>query len=368
MEFVRLESVAHINPRCPRELDETQSVSFLAMASVSEEGQVLDEETRTLADTKKGYTYFERGDVLLAKITPCFENGKAAYLGNFKHQIGFGSTEFHVIRPIDGKLDPKYLFYLVWNDQFRFYGQKSMTGAAGQKRVSADFLKSFEIPLPPLPEQRRIAAILDKADAIRRKRQQALRLTEDFLRSVFLDMFGDPVLNPKGFDKQPLGELIKLKSGEFLPAKSMNPHGVYPVYGGNGINGKHSEYMFENATIVLGRVGVYCGSVHVTSGKSWITDNALAVSDISDKLCFRYLAEALKFANLNQYSSQSGQPLISGNRIYPVKIIVPPEGLQRKFSIIFEKHLKLNKQVDHMVDPQNELFNSLIQRAFRGEL
>ncbi|MBE0435454.1 MAG: restriction endonuclease subunit S, partial [Methylomicrobium sp.] len=186
MNRVQLESVATVNPRLPRDIDESQNVTFLPMAAVSEDGQILEEETRVLSDTKKGFTYFERGDVLLAKITPCFENGKAAYIEHMSHQVGFGSTEFHVVRPDVEQLDGKYLFYLLWNPALRFVGERNMTGSAGQKRVPADFLKRVEIPLPPLPEQKRIAAILDKADAIRRKRQQAIQLADEFLRSVFL--------------------------------------------------------------------------------------------------------------------------------------------------------------------------------------
>ncbi|WP_250461089.1 restriction endonuclease subunit S [Microbulbifer litoralis] len=188
---VKIGAVATINPRLPKDIDPMQEVSFLGMASVSEEGQLLNEEPRILADVKKGFTYFERGDVLLAKITPCFENGKCLRSGKISREIGFGSTEFHVVRVDEGKLDAKYLFYMVWSDRFRFFGEKSMSGAAGQKRVSADFLRDYEIPLPHLKEQQRIATILDKADAIRRKRQQAIALADEFLRAVFLDMFGD---------------------------------------------------------------------------------------------------------------------------------------------------------------------------------
>ena len=86
---IELGKVAYINPRLPQNMDETQNVSFLGMASVSEEGKILAEETRMLSETKKGFTYFERNDVLLAKITPCFENGKAAIVNKLKYQIGF---------------------------------------------------------------------------------------------------------------------------------------------------------------------------------------------------------------------------------------------------------------------------------------
>lgn len=127
---VKLGTVAQVNPRLPSGADESQDVSFVGMAAVSEGGTLLHEEKRRLADTKKGFTYFSCDDVLLAKITPCFENGKCLKAGQISHQIGYGSTEFHVLRPISGMLDSQYLFYMVWNERFRFYGEKAMSGAA----------------------------------------------------------------------------------------------------------------------------------------------------------------------------------------------------------------------------------------------
>ena len=137
---VKLSDVATINPRLPRDVDESQQVTFVAMASASEDGHLLASEARVLSETKKGFTYFDRSDVLLAKITPCFENGKCLRPGQIPTEIGFGSTEFHVIRPDTESLDSLYLFYLVWSEQFRFLGEKSMSGAAGQKRVGSDLL------------------------------------------------------------------------------------------------------------------------------------------------------------------------------------------------------------------------------------
>jgi type I restriction enzyme S subunit len=197
--MVKLSDVCQVNPRLPKTYDENQEVSFLAMASVSEDGKLITQETRILGETKKGFTYFERGDVIVAKITPCFENGKAVYLEELNTQIGFGSTEFHVLRPYTEQLNGKYLFYLIWNSKFRAIAERSMSGSAGQKRVPADFFKNYEIPLPPLAEQKRIAAILDKADAIRQKRQQAIAIADQFLLSVFLDMFGN-AFSTVGYD------------------------------------------------------------------------------------------------------------------------------------------------------------------------
>jgi type I restriction enzyme, S subunit len=249
--------------------------------------------------------------------------------------------------------------------------KKQITGAqvtATISNLSLTELRSLQIPLPPLAEQKRIAAILDKADAIRRKLQQSLRLSDDFLRSVFLDMFGDPVTNPKGFPKTALGEIIKLKSGNGLVGKDMAYGGIYPVYGGNGINGYHDSFMFEQRMIVLGRVGAYCGVVHYTLPKSWITDNALYVESMKRKMDPIYLVDALRFANLNQYAGQAGQPLISGGRVYPVEILDPSPDLQASYAAIVTKTQTKIQKSTALLQEAETLFSSLQQRAFRGEL
>lgn len=207
---VTLGDVIEINPTLAREVRQrphNTEVPFLPMAAVSEDGTVSYSEVRNLGALLKGYTSFSRGDVLLAKITPCFENGKAAHLDDLPADVGFGSTEFHVLRP-GPEMDGRYLFHLVHSPKFREVGERHMVGTAGQKRVPADFLRSFRTILPPLPEQHRIAALLDRADALRRKREESRRLVGELLRSVFLEMFGDPVRNEKGWEVVPLGEVV----------------------------------------------------------------------------------------------------------------------------------------------------------------
>jgi type I restriction enzyme S subunit len=217
-------------------------------------------------------------------------------------------------------------------------------------------------------ERRLIAEILDRADALRATRRAATAQLDTITQSIFLDMFGDPATNPKGIRKQPLGELLKLKSGDFLPASEMAESGTYAVLGGNGISGFHNKYMFEEPQIVIGRVGAYCGCVHVSPVKSWITDNALYVSERHPDLQFDYLVHALEHARLNQYASQFGQPLVSGARIYPVQILVPPKDTQKSF-VARAAHLqKLRHTHKTSQDQLDVLFASLQHRAFRGNL
>ncbi|MBI2997611.1 MAG: restriction endonuclease subunit S [Deltaproteobacteria bacterium] len=127
-------------------------------------------------------------------------------------------------------------------------------------------------------ERWRIAEVLDGAETLQAKRRAALAQLHILTQAFFLDLFGDPATNPKEIRKVPLGELIKLKSGEFLPATEMVQSGAFPVLGGNGINGYHDKFMFETPQIIIGRVGVYCGCVHVSPPMSWVTDNAIRAS------------------------------------------------------------------------------------------
>jgi len=181
-------------------------------------------------------------------------------------------------------------------------------------------------------------------------------------------MFGNPTTNLKKLRKAALGELIKLRSGEFLPAAAMVKSGKFPVYGGNGINGYHDRFLYNDPQIVIGRVGAYCGCVHVCPAQSWVTDNAMCVSERKADVELEYLAYSLKLANLNQYASQSGQPLVSGSRIYPVEILVPPVALQQEFERRIMVVEKLKAAHRTSLAELDALFAALQHRAFRGEL
>lgn len=236
------------------------------------------------------------------------------------------------------------------------------------KGVTRNDIKKLSIPLPGLSEQRRIVEILDQADALRKKRTEADAKAARILPALFYKMFGDPATNLKGLDKKRLRDLIKVRSGNFLPAKNMDPEGQYPVYGGNGINGYHSEYMFEQPIIVLGRVGAYCGAIYYSEPNCWVTDNALYVAEQSDDLHPRYLTEALRMANLNQYAGRAGQPLISGSRIYPLEILVPPQEDQKTFARSIVNLHRDEKQRKDADDHIQKLFSVLLHHAFTGDL
>ena len=154
-----------LNPRRPSiSLSDTDMVSFVPMPCVSENGYLQDVADEEYGKVKKGFTYFENKDVLFAKITPCMENGKGAIAQELTNGIGMGSTEFHVLRPIEGKSNSYWLLALTRMPIFREQASKNMSGTGGQKRVGASFLDNFMVGLPPIEEQNRFERIYRQAD------------------------------------------------------------------------------------------------------------------------------------------------------------------------------------------------------------
>jgi len=214
VSYAKLSEVALLNPTLGGRLPDDDLVSFVPMASLSAEtARIETTQDRPYSEVSKGFTPFLSGDVLVAKITPCFENGKIAQ-ALLPQRNGFGSTEFHVVRARPNVSDARYLHHYLRLDTVRTEGQRRMTGSGGQRRVPASFLSDLRVPLPPLEEQRRIAAILDQAETLRTQRRQALAHLDTLTQSLFLEMFGDPVANDRGWqDSLTLGEVADIASG-----------------------------------------------------------------------------------------------------------------------------------------------------------
>ena len=166
-EVKRLRNVATLNPsksemaHLPRDTE----VSFLPMEAIGEDGALNLDRTRPIGEVESGYTYFREEDVTIAKITPCFENGKGAVMRRLHNGHGFGTTELIVARPSDGKVASGYLHLLFTSRPFRRLGEASMYGAGGQKRVPDDFVRNFAVAFPPPEEQTAIATFLDRETA-----------------------------------------------------------------------------------------------------------------------------------------------------------------------------------------------------------
>ena len=169
-------------------MDET--VSFVPMECVGVDGSFTIREDGLVRDYYKGYTYFRDGDVLLAKITPCFENGKVAIAENCTNGIGFGTTEFHVSRPIAGVSNSYWIKYMLKNDNVHDLATINMTGSAGQKRIQTPFFEKLKIYLPPIESQKQFADFVKQVDKSKVAVQKALDETKILFDSLMQEYFG----------------------------------------------------------------------------------------------------------------------------------------------------------------------------------
>ena len=181
----KLGDITEINPRSSnRNYGSNLLVSFIPMSYVSDEsGNIVQQDEKTISAVNKGFTYFENGDVLFAKITPCMENGKAAIAENLKNGIGFGSTEFHVIRPSD-KLISEFIFSYIRRDSFRNIAKSKFTGTAGQQRVPTAFLKELDIIVPPIKLQQKFKNVFQSIKSIKGRYVTAGQKDADLFNSL----------------------------------------------------------------------------------------------------------------------------------------------------------------------------------------
>ena len=206
---IKIGDVAQINPRPSRVPQLDEMVSFAGMTDLSaERGCITQSALRPFAEVCKGYTPFHVQDILVAKITPCFENCKIGE-ASIPTDIGYGSTEFHVIRPLPARLDRRYLLHFLRQARILKTGERRMTGSAGQRRVPASFLEALEIPFPPLEEQRRIAAILDKADQLLGQSRLLIKEVPSVEQSIFESLFGEFVNGSSAYPVKALEEIVK---------------------------------------------------------------------------------------------------------------------------------------------------------------
>jgi type I restriction enzyme S subunit len=395
---VKLSEIAELNPGLGNALGPDDPISFLAMASVfADTGSTSLGEERRYLHVRSGYTPFLDGDLLVAKITPCFENGKIAQ-ANLRHRFGFGSTEFHVVRPHPNRANARYLLHFLRQDRVRRAGEKRMTGSAGQRRVPAEFLADLEVPVPPLPEQQRIADVLDRAEALRAKRRAALAKLDTLTRSTFLGMFGDPRDNPKGFPVRALAEFYVnpvdgTKCGPFgsaLKKSELVPEGI-PVWNMDNIDPsgrmvlpfrmwiperKYRQldaYAVADGDVIVSRagtVGKMC-VVAITGTRSIISTNLIRLRLGPDLL-------PLFFVSLMTHCKGRVGRLKTGpdgafthmntGTLDGLSFPYPPMDLQIRFGEITESIEKQRRSLTVQLEELDTLFASLQQRAFAGEL
>lgn len=190
-QLYRLGDCCELNPRKSSDSRLTSDliVSFIPMSSISENGSIDTAIHKSYDEVKTGFTYFMDNDVLFAKITPCMENGKGAVAKELCNGVGFGSTEFHVLRPIKGESNAYWLYTLTALKHFRLDAATNMTGSAGQRRVPATYLENYKVSLPPISLQNEFAAFVEQVEAQKKLLQQSLEKMELNYKSLMQKCF-----------------------------------------------------------------------------------------------------------------------------------------------------------------------------------
>ena len=394
MKTEKLGNIAKINPRPTRAPHPGEIVSFLSMASVSEDGTTSEGEDRPYSEVRTGYTQFLNGDILVAKITPCFENGKIAQ-AKTKRPIAAGSTEFHVVRPDTSVIDARYLTAYLRQPWIRQAGERRMTGSAGQRRLPADFLAKLDVPIPPLAEQQRVADLLDRADALRTKRQNVLVRLDELAQSIFLEMFGDPAMNPMGWHRAAIGTLLEapLNYGTMTPAKEDS--GDWLCLRVANIknwsldlsdrkyvtldNSTQDRYTVKDDDILLARAIAsreHLGKAIVVKPckERWAFDSHLMRVRLDKRLIEPlYLCHLLRSPGgrrlfLAAARRSAVQYNINTKEFANLVIPVPEIGRQRQFVERLAGIATIRRLSEGQAAEINSLFDSLQARAFRGEL
>jgi len=363
--------------------DDTE-VSFVPMANVDETTGTMDTTLcRKLGEVRKGYSYFAEKDIVFAKITPCMENGKSAIAQGLKNEIGFGTTEFHVLRP--GPLViSEWLHVFVRRLDFRKAAKESMQGAAGQQRVPIDFLRESEIPVPPIEEQRRIVSRIEE---LTRRVDEARRLgfeIEDnldlFMKAAYYRMIGNVEWKPlkelatlvrRGIQTKPDGEYEEMGVRSFGKGTFRKP-----ILTGRQIGTKRI-YCLHEGDLVFNNVFAWEGAIAVTQAEdhgrvgshrfiAYVPHQGKATSEF---LCHHFLSEkGLQDIGAASPGSAGRNRTLGLEKLKNINVPVPNYQKQFLFSEIAKRRRQVQRESATIRQKLVTYETAVIAKAFRGEL
>ena len=366
--MVKLGEVCLINPKSCTLRDDTE-VSFIPMTKVGEHGEFDASEIKNYSEVKKGFTNFQNGDILFAKITPCMENGKGAIAHNMKNGIGFGSTEFHVLRPDTDKITSEWLYYLTTWKAFRKEAERNMTGSAGQKRVPKTFLENYVVNLPDIDTQKSENKILRKVDDFIFLRKQQLAKLDELVKARFVEMFGDPVSNPMGWKRVRFDSISENLDSKRVPVtESDRKEGVYPYYGASGIVDWINDYIFDEDILLVSEDGanLLMRSTPIAfsvSGKSWVNNHAHVVR-FHDFATQKFIEVYFSLIDISEYITGTAQPKLNQAKLNTMLFCWPPLSLQKQFAAFVERVDQQKQTVQQSLEKLELMKKALMQEYF----
>jgi type I restriction enzyme, S subunit len=412
----RLRFVADFNPSKSEiaELDPATDVSFLPMEAIGDDGSLNLERTRPIAEVETGYTFFGEGDVTVAKITPCFENGKGAVMRGLTLGVGFGTTELIVARPKERETTSDFLHWLFISIPFRKLGEAAMYGAGGQKRVPDEFVRNFKTAFPTVAEQKVIATFLDhetaKIDALVAEQEKLIALLKEKRQAVIshavtkglnpdapmkdsgIEWLGEV---PAHWDVMRLGMVSSVVRGA-----SPRPAGDPKFFSGNAVpwitvaeitkdgdvyltgtsefltvEGAECSRKFQAGTLIYSNSGATLGVPKILAIDGCANDGVVGFERLSESVAIRFLYHFLASITdsiRDRVKQGSGQPNLNTDIVkaisFPLPLLDEQIAIDSRISAVTSDFRELTAEAEHAIALLQERRSALISAAVTGKI
>jgi type I restriction enzyme, S subunit len=358
MKMVQLKDVAEIERQSLAPEAIQTGTRYVGLENIDGVLATITSETVSDGELASSKFQFCENHILYGKLRPYL---KKIVCPDF---TGICSTDILPIRPFN--IDKRYLYHFLRQDEI-VARINALTSGANLPRISPKRLEELEVPLPTLDEQKRIAAILDQADALRQTRRQSLQRLNQLGQSIFYEMFGDNDTWTEKWDFKNLTSICRPKQWKTISANELHDEG-YPVYGANGIIGFYDQYNHKDETILITCRGATCGTINICQPRSYVTGNSMALNQLDSDWDLSFLEFTLRIRGLNDIISGSAQPQITRQGLESVQIPFPSPSLQKIYGLKVKELRVKAKDFEISCEKLEALFSSLQQRAFKGEL
>ncbi len=347
---------------------DNELITFVGMEDVSEDGKLINQNVMKFSELKNGLTYFERKDVLVAKITPCFENSKGACLDNLKTEKGYGSTEFHVLRS-NSKSIPRYIYYITQLKRFRKQLEGQMIGTAGHRRVPMEAIKNFTLEiLHPLPEQKAIAKVLSDMDELIESMEKLIHKKKQIKQGAMQELLtGKKRL--AGFsgewEVKRLGEILKVRHGK-SQWQVVVEDGKYPILATGGEIGRTNYYLYDKPSVLIGRKGTIDKPQYIDT-PFWTIDT-LFYTEISNNYCSKYIYYVFNRIDWYSYNEASGVPSLNASTIESISIPLPPLPEQKAIAQILSDMDDEIEALEKKLDKYKKIKEGMMEKLLTGQV
>ena len=343
-------------------------------------------------------TKFRNGDTLLARITPCLENGKTARVDILEgNEVGFGSTEFIVMREKEGITTNDFIYYLSISPEFRNVAIKSMTGSSGRQRVQKDVLENVEIKLPPLEEQEKIANILSSLDDKIELNNEMNKTLEEMAQALFKRWFvdfefpsvdGKPYKSsgeemveselgmiPKEWEVGYFSDISEIHDSKRIPLSKMEREkreNIYPYYGAASLMDYVDDYIFDGVYILMGEDGTVIDSegypiLQYVYGKFWVNNHAHVLRG-KNNFSNEYLYLLLKNTKVSHIVTGAVQPKINQKNLNSIRCVIPSDDILEKFNSMIKSKYEYRIKNEDENKVLREIRDTVLTKLMSGEI